>query len=494
MLAFALCGAHARAGEAYTPTPLTASEIFAKAKAATGTLASGTFRRVQRAIVGGAEHTYTTIMRGDEYRETIAGGGFTSSVGYVDKQSWTQNENGIVTLRNDFHAKVDPNELAVEHPDDPKYHVRVLGITASLPHRYAVELNPPGGYDEYLYYDASTFLLAKIVSYPTDRYRHVETYSDYRRTFGKMFAYRTHSYDGRPQNDDVTTTVSFEPDTTPHELAMPAGRTLFSYTGKPIVIPATFTRGGVILHTSVNGRGLDFVLDSGASGLFIDPGIAHQLGLTPFGRSSETIGGGDIDLGLVRLPEMKIGPLTLRHPVFTTSPFQEQDGNARAIGLIGFDFLASGIFEFDFKAGTLTLYPRDTFDPKALGLRALPLQLDDGIPRADAWIEGVHGHFAVDTGAFNMLVYRNFVKKLPSHDADGSTQMGTVGGTMKARLIQLTDLIFGGIRFHHATALMPVGSTFDLSDYDGLLGRDVLANYKAYFDYGDGLLYVKPNL
>jgi hypothetical protein len=62
----------------------------------------------------------------------------------------------------------------------------------------------------------------------------------------------------------------------------------------------------------------------------------------------------------------------------------EQARGYRVVGLIGFDFLASAITEIDFKAKTLTLYPRSVFAANMAGQRALPLQLDDGLPRTKA--------------------------------------------------------------------------------------------------------------
>jgi hypothetical protein len=72
--------------------------------------------------------------------------------------------------------------------------------------------------------------------------------------------------------------------------------------------------------------------------------------------------------------------------------------------------------------------------------------------------------------------------------------MVTVGGEMSTSVVTVTDLIFGGVKYRSAKAVEPEQSTFDITDYDGLIGRDVLHNYQSYFDYADGALFVKPNL
>jgi len=249
------------------------------------------------------------------------------------------------------------------------------------------------------------------------------------------------------------------------------------------------------LRVTVNGRGLDFLLDSGASGLFVDPGVAHELGLTPYGRASATIGGGDVDMGRVRIPQLQIGALQMQNVVFTTSPQDEQVEGSRIIGLMGFDLLASAITEVDFKAQTVTVYPRSQFDPAKLGLVSMPLQLDDGVPRVAASMEHVNGAFLIDTGAFSMLAYKNYVDKLPFAPIESNDyRIGTVGGAMNAQVRSVTDFAFAGILFRTATVVVPVESTFDISDYDAIIGRDALSAYQLYFDYADRMLYAKPNV
>jgi hypothetical protein len=145
------------------------------------------------------------------------------------------------------------------------------------------------------------------------------------------------------------------------------------------VIPSRFiTYGGILyritVQAKINGRGLDFLLDSGSDRMTIDPGVAHELGMTPFGRAEH----------------MSMGALNMDADVLSTTPYTEDpDGKSPIVGLMGFPFSASGIVGIDFKAQTVTIYPRSTFDPKALGLVALPISFDDDLPRFLTNVEGV---------------------------------------------------------------------------------------------------------
>ena len=493
LFVFSSAAAHA---ETYDPAPnITAAQILDRARTARGTLLPGAYTRVDRDRVGGIETITTEYMNGDDWLGTYHSGSFTSMSGSYHGQNWNQNDNGIVTLRTNFRSKVDPNDLAWQHPDDPQYRVRVLGFTQAAPREYVVEANPPGGIDEYRYYDALTFLTDRIVRFDTDRYRHVAEYSDYRHVFGRTLAFKEHDYDGRPQNDDVSEIVSFDKTSAPVSLEIPASRSLLALNGSaPVTLPARFSADGIVVRASVNGRGLDFMLDSGASGLFIDPAIVHDLGLTPYGRQSETVGGGDVDIGRVRIPLMSIGSLQMHDVVFNTTPHNDQTANGRIIGLMGFDLLASAITEIDFKAQTVTVYPRAAFDPQKLGLIAVPLQIDDGIPRVQSSMEHVPGAFLIDTGAFAMLAYKNYVDKLPFAPIDDNDfALGTVGGEMSAQIRTVTDFIFGGVLFRSAQIVVPSRSTFDIPDYDAIIGRNALSVFQLYFDYANHILYVKRN-
>lgn len=488
---FVVCAGFASAADLYSPANLSAATILAKARTARGTLAPGRYVIVEHIHGGGIDRTRTTHIDGPNSIAVLQSGSFTTASGFFDGQGWNQDENGLVLMRSDFRRFVDPNNLAMLHPEDPANRVAVLGVTQTPPAEYAVELNPPGGSDQYRYYDAKTFLLDRVVTMDADMHRHVTEFSDYRPVFQTMRPFHVHSFDGRPQNDLVTETVSYERDpngTAP--VAIPTSRPLYSIAA-PIVIPASFTSEGIIVRVTIAGRGLDFLLDSGANGLFIDPGVAHQLGLSLWGRISQTIGG-DVDISRTRVAQLAVGPLQLDDVAFSVAPLSHYASGSRIVGILGCDFIAGAVLGIDFQKPSLTLYPA-SFDPHALGMFTLPIQMDDGVPRVEASFEGVPGFFLIDTGAMGTIAYSTYVHKLKSamplmQDAS----LGVVGGSVPADLRRLTDLEFGGIHFGDAAVFVPTASTFNLSDYDGILGRDVLSNYQFFFNYAKRQVYIKP--
>ncbi len=476
----------------YLPANLSAPEIVARSRTARGTLATGRYVIIDRIRGGGMDRVRTTRIDGANSIAVVQNGEYTTASGFYNGQGWNQDENGLVLLRSDFRRFVDPNNRALLHPEDPANRVTVLGLTQTQPQEYVIEANPPDGSDQLRYYDARTFLVNRFITFDADMHQHVTEFSDYRPVFGSVRPFRIHNYDGRPQNDTVTETVSIErapAGSTP--VTMPVSRALYTID-KPVVIPAAFSKSGIVVRVTMNGRGLDFLLDSGASGLAIDAGVAHQLGLSAYGLTNQTIGG-DVNISRTRVPDMLVGPLHLHDVAFSVVPISHYAEGSRIVGILGCDFIASAVIGIDFQKSTLTLYPSG-FDPHALGTFALPLQLDDGVPRVQASFEGVPGFFLVDTGAMGTIAYQTYVRKLRSSVPllEQGMSLSAVGGEVPAQLRRLTDLQFGGIHFGDAAVFVPSSSTFNLSDYDGILGRDVLSQYQLFFDYAKRQLYIKP--
>jgi hypothetical protein len=444
---------------------------------------------------GGLETVSTTHASGDDYVVSEKTGLFTTSAGSYRGQHWHEDANGIVVLLNRFHATMNANALAWRHPDDPAYNVRVIGLTTTAPQEYVLEANPPGGSDQYRYYDAKTFLLDRVVTYSKDRHRHVREYSDYRTVYGETRWFQSAYHDGRPQNDEVEKVVSFQPESGDAvSFAIPESRALFTAGDRPITLPARFTKQGIIVRVNAGSRGLDFLLDTGASDILMDPGVARELGIHGYGRTTETIGG-DFDTSPALAPELRVGNLDMHDVAIYLGAIDDRIGDARVVGLLGFDFLANAVSCFDFKAQTVTMYSRAAFAPLSAGFQAMPMIVDDGVPRVSASFENIKGWFLLDTGSFGTILYKDYVRKLPSllTTETGIGRIGAVGGVVDSRNYAVSDFAFGPVLFRNATVTVPEESTFDVTDYDGIIGRDALSAYNFCLDYTDRAAFFKAS-
>ncbi|HEY5257927.1 MAG TPA: aspartyl protease family protein [Candidatus Baltobacteraceae bacterium] len=484
----------ARADDQYGPTPLTAVQVLLKAKAARGGLASGTYEIVETSHGGGMDETDTTDIGPDGSVTHTVTGPFQSASGDFRGQGWEQDENGIVTMDSNFHATEDPNERALAHPEDPANRVTILGITQTSSREYAVDVNPPDGQHEIRYYAADTFLLDRTVVYGSDRLRHVTTYDDYRPVFGAVRAFHTTYSDGRSDNDTDIKIASYQRVKGTVDLSIPPRHSIFQFTSlKPVQLPARFVDGRIILRANVGSRGLDFLLDTGASGMTINPDVAKQLGLTAYGQRSGTIGGSYNESQTV-VPDMTIGDLHVKNAVFSEVPVEDQARGLEVVGLLGFDFVGSSIVAIDFKKETVTLYPPGAPLTVQGTLMPVALQLDDDVPRVTASFNGVTGKFLLDTGAQATLVFKHFLNTIPGIDSEeGEVGLDYVGGAINARAFLVDKVLFGPVMFQKVSVLVPQSSTGEITDYDGMLGRDVLSYYVMFIDYANRQIYLQPN-
>ncbi|HEY9084495.1 MAG TPA: aspartyl protease family protein [Candidatus Tyrphobacter sp.] len=495
------------AADDYAPTMMTAAQILAKADTAAGNLVPGQYLVVKRSGSGANASTQMTQINGADFVTIVQDGPFTQSYGSYHGQRWYRDANGTVVREIGFHETSDPDALAWSHPDDPLYRVRVLGMTQTPPLEYVLDANPPGGEDEYRYYDARTFSFARDVLFASDRNRYEIEYSQYRSIFGETIPFREHDSDGNPSDDEDMQTVSFARVASQNPLTIPDSQPLFSLRSTPVTLPVSFTDDGtccpeIVVHTTIGGQQVDFTLDSGASGLYIDTNAVRRLGLTTHGQGSATIGG-TFSYSQTIVPEMSVGGIQMHNVAFTVSPMPE---GSRTVGLLGCDFLASAVVGIDLKNAKVTLIPWASFNAAALGVQAMPIEMDDCVPRVAASFENVPGAFLLDTGDFATMLYPHYVAKLPragvaSTGETADTQFGAgtlfsaVGGSVHSKFYDVSNFIFGGIQYRVGQVIVPDRtSTFQDPDYDGIIGRNVLKEYVFYLDYNDDLMFIKPNV
>ncbi|HEY5257928.1 MAG TPA: retropepsin-like aspartic protease [Candidatus Baltobacteraceae bacterium] len=488
-----------RAADTYLPTTLSPTDVFKKNAAAAGDLAFGTYEGRSVSRGGGMEADFTSYYGGGDDITHVVRGPFVTAYGTYDGRGWDQDENGIVILDTGFHGKENPNAVAVAHPEDSANRVTMLGLTSTKPSQYAIDVNPPGGDHHILYYDAATFLLSRDVTLDPDGQKEIETYDDYRHVFGETVSFHNTYSDGHPENDSDERQVSFVRVTTPVDFNIPANRSLLSFSSTaPVSLPVRFVDGSIIVRATINGRGLDFLLDSGASTLTINPDVAHELGLTAYGRSSETIGGRFFESPTV-VPDMAIGDLHMHDVAMEEVDVGEEHLGIQVVGLLGFDFISSGLLAIDFKKQTLTLYPPGSTIPNVGPLMRVPIELDDGIPRIPAAFNRVSGKFIMDTGSFATILFPQYFQQIHggSIDEGAGVYVEFVGGVVPTRAFAMDRALFGPAQVEGLDVLVPEtgknGTGMTVTDYDGLLGRDLLRHYAIYLDYADHAVFLQPN-
>jgi hypothetical protein len=449
------------------------------------------------------------VFAGDDYRETSVLGPVTTQFGRYRGQRWRLNENGILINEVGVHKRNEIDAQVVRAAvNSPTKDVILAGEVDAPVAAYVLKVNPPDGRLKWLFIDKKTFLLdSEDDAYPERRV--TTTYDDYHPVDGEMQAWHTHISDGRALNDEDYRVTSDEVNipVSDTDVKIPDGGApiaTFPADATSVRLPARVQRGSVIVRLTINGRGLDFVLDSGSSGIVMDADVANQLGIKTFGRSIQTTAGPYVATQSI-IPEIGIGPITLHNTYVECLPFSQQlDYGTRVVGLLGFDFIANAVVSIDYDHGIVTASPPDKFTQPTSGIQ-LGATLDDGVPYVQAQIGNAVGdHFILDTGSDDVVVFSSFADAHPDDVADEGfgrdfnaivpflTASG-VGGEIPETLTQVASYHFATVNFSDFLLFRTHGHTaFEGEDQDGLVGFDALKFFTVTLDYKDGTIYLQP--
>jgi predicted aspartyl protease len=340
----------------------------------------------------------------------------------------------------------------------------------------------------------------------------VATYGDFRTTHGVTMAYQTTLSDGHPENDEVWNVVDLKVDVPviPAELEIPGSRRI------PVAFPAGVDHvrlparvdpyGTVIVRLTVNGRGLDFELDSGAAGIVLNRDVARELGLNVHGRWSNTVAG-TFTSGRAVIPKVEIGSIVMNDLVVDALPFAfNNDWSTRVVGLLGFDFIAGCVVKVDYEHGVVEAIRSETFTPPPNGI-VLDAILDDEVPMVWMKVNGAIGErFILDTGADDVVFFSGFAGKHPEAVDDHSpkkilsrlfpvVQASGVGGKLSIRPVLIAQMQLGNVNFKDYLAFVMVGDqpAFEGEESDGLIGASTLRNFDLYLDYANSRVVLVPN-
>jgi hypothetical protein len=447
------------------------------------------WRLTQEKLTG----TYRVYVLGKDQRDVTSIGPFIYESGVHGGLRWQQTRNGItVTYAGVHEARDAASERAWQTSTDPR-DVRLIGESVAL-NAYVVEIDPPGGRHEWRFIDKKSGNVTRREAVAKER-RITTTYEDFR------------TFDGIPEPARIRTVDSFgnerdqqllsrELDLTPDPKDVDIAatrRTLVEFPpAVPIVhLPARVVNGLAVVRVRIGVRGYDFLLDSGAVGIVIDPSIVDDQRLDAYGsRIGATIGA--FTESTATVPVMAVGALRLRNVVarIVSVPFRLDD-HTRISGLIGFDFFADSIVHIDLDHGIADVIAPAAFRPPADAV-SVPLQLDDRTPVVRARVAGTGGRMVIDTGANRSIVTTAFASRagLVREGSLGVVHFRGVGGLGSGEAVAISSFDLGGI--DAGDAVVDVSSAdLGTEDVDATIGTDISHALDLYFDERSQVLYVR---
>ncbi|MGD0472303.1 MAG: aspartyl protease family protein [Candidatus Velthaea sp.] len=445
-----------------------------------------------RLLQDGQTGSFRVHRLGRDYRETTTLGPLVYENGMHDGVRWQQNRNGITFAYSGFHERDEISQKVWDSNNERD--ARLIGESVPL-NAFVVELDPPNGRHQWLFIDKQSGQIVRSDKLERNR-RFITTYDDFKPFDGELLPNHIRTVDSLG-NEREQTLVSRSLDTTPDPgdvAIVPTRRSLVEFPPgfSSVRLPVRMVNGLLVVRVTLNGRPLDFLLDSGAAGIVIDPIVAESLGLERYGeRIGATIGPFPETTAIVS--SMSVGLLRMRNVVarVVSIPFRADD-RTRITGLLGFDFFAEIVVHIDAERGVFEALHPTAFRPPA-DLTAIPLGLDDKQPAVRIKIGPVAARVVLDTGANRTVLESAFAERLDPADAAGAlgpARFRGVGGIGSAETSHVKDLEFAGVSFPE-TLVDISAADLGFEDVDGLLGTDLMRDFDLFFDYRTATVYAR---
>ncbi|HEX3464524.1 MAG TPA: retropepsin-like aspartic protease [Candidatus Elarobacter sp.] len=483
-----------------TPAPAAepvpdAATIRAKVRAAVGDLPDAYRETDETTSSTGTTTVEHDFRRGKDVRFTYDAGRFHTEHGIFHAVAWHMNDNGQVVI-----DEPDPGEATAE-----RVTTTVTAVHTPVEGYVIATLNARGqGTKDYVDAAAWQYVRRERIG---PRGAIVATYDDIRADHGRTFAHHVHVDNGAAHTTSDLRIVEYvSGDVDPKDVAMPKPRRAlveFPPGVSSVDLPTRFGDSHVYVRVNINGRGLDFVLDSGASGITIDRGVARELGLPEFDKHS-AVTAGRYETARTIIPEMRVGELVMHDVAVQEVPqgWNTADG-VKEVGLLGFDFLAELGVTLDYEHQRVTVVPSERYvspnDPHTI---PIDVRIGSGQPLATVSLNGALGErWILDTGgAGTFLIFDYFARRHPEalHDVGAGLMRRTpeirgIGGAVEARPYQIASIKLGNVNFADFVGyVIPPGAAYAQRS-DGLIGTEFLKLFTLGFDYANSRIYLVPN-
>jgi hypothetical protein len=271
-------------------------------------------------------------------------------------------------------------------------------------------------------------------------------------------------------------------------------------------VPFTQLTGGIVILQALLGDSpdtLNFILDTGSSGISLDSTTAEYLKLKP--QPSERIIRGIAGIKKVsflynqklRFPGLTVDSLNLHINDYSilTAVYGEQID-----GIIGYSVISRYILKVDYDSlkisfctpGTIR-YPRGGYllKPTINMLASQPIRIKDE--------KVVYSRFLYDMGAGLCAIFsKEFVEDsnfLDKKKKKWIKQGEGLGGKIDMQLMVLKELRVGPYRFRNVPSFI-FDDENNITSYPymgGILGNDILRRFNAIINYPKGDIHITPN-
>lgn len=272
------------------------------------------------------------------------------------------------------------------------------------------------------------------------------------------------------------------------------------------VVPFSQLTGGIVILQAKVGTSTDtlnFILDTGSSGISLDSSTADFLGLKPI-PTERTIRG---IAGIRKVSFLYNMPLHFPGLTVDSLNFHINDYSIltavygeRIDGIIGYSFISRYILKIDYDSLTMAIctrgtirYPRGGYllKPTINMLVSQPLKVRDE--------KTIYSRFLYDMGAGLCMLYsRDFVEdsNFISKKRKRWTKEGEgLGGKIDMELLVTKEVKLGPFKFRNVPTYIfdDENNITSYPNMGGLIGNDILRRFNTIINYEKGDIYLTPN-
>jgi len=257
--------------------------------------------------------------------------------------------------------------------------------------------------------------------------------------------------------------------------------------------------GGVVLvPVQIEGRNLNFLLDTGSTASAIDPAEADSMGLTPQGKEEVLKNFRSLQADVAEVANFKLGKSNLNRvklAEINLAPISASVGTP-VDGVLGADILEKFTFKVNYSRAVLLVGPLDTLEPPG---KTIPLRRTSGQFLIKATLISVPGEYVLDTGTNSTNVSWKIWQELgrtwtPTNIVEGIARAGNP--TSSAILVCLPEVTVGGVTLRDLAIRAQKRSdegAFSSEDLNGILGFDVLRQFEVTFDLQHDRVFLKSD-
>jgi hypothetical protein len=291
----------------------------------------------------------------------------------------------------------------------------------------------------------------------------------------------------------------------------PEASEVFRPVFRSISLPVEISpQHGIFVQASLNGSApLWFLLDSAStSALILDQRRAVELKLPVHGRGLGVgAGEGTFDVTYSHGVSVSLAGVEFSDQTVAATPLDtlRRYAGRELDGILGHALFSRFVVEVEYAKGTVKLYEPQAYRYSGRG-QVLPVSLEGRhfCIKAKIFLDGsqpIEGKLLVDTGAGQILTTLNspFVdlhRLLPPQWNKGSTRVQVgLGGETRVFAAHARSIELGQFMFHDLAVELSRDKSglFASSDFDGILGGEMLRRFKVIFDYSRQRVILEPN-